>query len=61
MSESGDPLLTAIWARLPTEKAFPSPERHQWLRMLELALDIVYGAVPDEDGEPTEDEDDALF
>ena len=42
-----DPLLHAIWARLPVERTFPSPERGQWLKMLELALDMVYGSAAD--------------
>lgn len=55
-SGPGDPLLEAIWARLPTEKTFSNSERRQWLKMLELALDMVYGAVPDENGELQEDD-----
>ena len=43
------------------DEGFRNPDRRQWLKMLELALDMVYGAVPDADGEYEEYEDDARF
>lgn len=43
-----DDLLSALWARLPIEGAFPEPQRSHWLKMLRLALDMVYGTIPEE-------------
>lgn len=53
---SVDPLLQAIWARLPAEETFPEPQRSQWLKMLKLALDMVYGPIPDQGTEPEHDD-----
>lgn len=47
-----DDLLQALWARLPTEGTFPEPQRSHWLKMLGLALDMVYGTLPEEVSEP---------
>lgn len=60
-SSRGDPLLGAIWARLPSGGQFPNPERQNWLKMLELALDMVYGAVPVKEDVPEDDKDDTPF
>ena len=58
---AGDPLLGAIWAKLPTSKVFPNEERRQWLKMLELALDMVYGSAADKVKTQDEDVDDNPF
>ena len=42
-----DPLLDALWARLPINGKFLNPERASWLRMLGLALDMIYGPAED--------------
>ena len=39
-----DELLTALWSKLPADGNFPDPLRSQWLEMLQLALDMVYGS-----------------
>ncbi len=38
-----DQLLGALWSKLPASGEFPDPQRSQWLRMVDLALDMVYG------------------
>ena len=49
-----DQLLSALWSKLPADGEFPDPQRSQWLKMVELALDMVYGAAGPEtlDDEP---------
>ena len=48
-----DRLLGALWSKLPTEGAFPEPQRSQWVKMMELALDMVYGPAAESiDDEP---------
>ena len=39
-----DELLSALWSKLPMDGNFPDPRRSQWLEMLKLALDMVYGS-----------------
>jgi len=56
-----DSLLHAIWARLPTEGTFPGIERGQWLKMLELALDMVYGTVQEEISKSQHNREDEPF
>ena len=44
-------LIGAIWETLPVESEFPEPQRSDWLRMLEIALNLVYGTTRrDSDG-----------
>lgn len=38
-----DPLLTGLWSKLPAVKPFTPTERLQWLELMRLALDLVYG------------------
>ncbi len=38
-----DPLLTGLWSKLPDAKPFSPSERSQWLDLMRLALDLVYG------------------
>lgn len=56
-----DPLLEALWARLPVEGKFPNPERDQWLEMLGLALDMVYGTTAEEVSKPKHSAEDEPF
>lgn len=44
-----DPLLRGLLSKLPHDKPFTPLERAQWLKLAELALDMVYG----EEGEAT--------
>lgn len=39
-------LLGAIWEMLPIEGEFPEPQRSDWSRMLDIALNLVYGSTP---------------
>ena len=40
-----DELLRALWSKLPADRSeFPNPDRVQWLSMVELALNMVYGS-----------------
>lgn len=41
-----DELLVALWSKLPPNGEFPEFQRAQWLKMVELALDMVYGTLP---------------
>ena len=47
-----DPLLTGLWSQLPGSKPFSPHERKQWLELMRLALDWVYGEEGDDDGHP---------
>lgn len=38
-----DPLLTGLWSKLPATKPFSPSKRSQWLDLMRLALDLVYG------------------
>lgn len=58
-----DPLLTGLWSKLPAVRPFSPAERLQWLELMRLALDLVYGedeekvapkaAAPAKPAEPT--------
>ena len=51
-----DQLLRARWSKLPGDCAdLPNPQRSNWLNMVELALDMVYGPTeePPSSGMPT--------
>ena len=37
-------LLAAIWEMLPIEGEFPEPQRSDWSKMLNIALNLVYGS-----------------
>ncbi|MCY3967227.1 MAG: hypothetical protein OXE04_06780 [bacterium] len=38
-----DPLLIGLWSKLPSNGTFSKSQRSQWLKLAELALDMVYG------------------
>lgn len=42
-SGSDDELLSALWSKLPSGTEFPEPLRGQWLKMMEMALTMIYG------------------
>ena len=43
-----DELLKALWSKLPADRAeFPNPQRSQWIDMVGMALNMVYGPAED--------------
>ena len=53
-----DPLLDALWAKLPIKGEFLNPERASWLKMLGLALDMTYGPAEGEAAADSKDSKD---
>lgn len=47
-----DPLLIGLWSKLPSDKPFSKSQRSQWLKLAELALNLVYGEDGEDDGHP---------
>ena len=45
-------LLGAIWEMLPIKGEFPEPQRSDWSRMLDIALNLVYGSTRGDSDEP---------
>lgn len=45
-----DPVLSALWSKLPDNGEFPEPLRSRWLKMVEMALEMAYGPAEGTDG-----------
>ena len=46
-----DPVLSALWSKLPDNGKFPEPLRSKWLQMVEMALEMAYGSPDEVDGD----------
>ena len=46
-----DPVLSALWSKLPDNGEFPEPLRSKWLKMVEMALEMAYGPPEKIDGD----------